>query len=77
MDNAEKFKKWFGSKQVAIWDIFQDASRMQLLFGVGLLLMVYPNSSREARSWAKADGVLEIRSTSFPGAQLAKNPIKI
>ena len=50
---------------------------MQLLFGVGLLLMVYPNSSREARSWAKADGVLEIRSTSFPGAQLAKNPIKI
>ncbi len=75
LDNADRLKSWFGAKERAILDIFQEAAHMQLLFGVGLLVMVYTKSNSEAKRWAKADGVLEIDKTSFPGAQLARDAI--
>lgn len=71
IDNADRLKSWFGAKEGAIWDTFQEAAQMQLLFDVGLLLMVYTQSDSEAKRWAKSNGLLEIDKTSLPGAQLA------
>ena len=73
IDNAERLKKWFGGKTEHIWEIFQDAARTQLLFGVGLLVMVKTSSDGEATRWAKAEHVIKLTSKTFPGAQLAKD----
>jgi hypothetical protein len=73
IDNAERLKKWFGNKTHHIWDIFQNAARMQLFFGVGLLVMVKTTSDGEATRWAKAERVSKLTRKSFPGKELLRN----
>lgn len=73
LDNAERLKMWFGKNTEHFWDIFQEAARMQLLFGVGLLVMVNTSSEGEASLWAKAARVCKLTRKGFPGAELYKN----
>jgi len=60
VDNADRLKNWFGNKTNHIWDILQEAARMQLLFGVRMLVMVNTSSEGEATRWAKASGVSKL-----------------
>lgn len=77
IDNADRLKNWFGQRTANIWDIFKDASRMQLIFGVGLLLIVYSKSNEEVEEWSKVDRVFELRANEFLGGQLARNASKL
>lgn len=72
IDNAERLENWFGGLTPHIWDILQNAARMQLLFGVGLLVMVNTSSADEATRWAKAERVTMLTRETFLGAQLAE-----
>nr|WP_323777078.1 barstar family protein [Amylibacter sp.] len=73
VENAQRLKKWFGGNTNHIWDILQDAARVQLLFSVGLLVIVYTSSDGEATRWAKVKGVSKLTRKTFPGAQLLKD----
>ena len=69
--DGQRLKNWFGSKTSAIWEIFVDAARLNLMFGVGVLVWVHTASEGEAKRWAKAPGVMHVARKSFPGAAVA------
>lgn len=77
IDNAERLKPWLNGMTDALWDILQGAAREQLLFGVGLIVMVNTSSCRQARQWANQKHVAGLHRKSYPGSALFKAASKL